>query len=304
MAWCRGTDGPVRAEVVMAPLFTEEAGTEVRFDLHRYAKLIEDYAEAQRGKLRGKIVMFQLAREFKPAVTPATDRLDGEELVSLAMAPEPTIQEPYEWPLMKLPADRAERRKAMSGVPLEIASSFYVERRRIETDLHRFLADEGILAVLRVDVRGDGSIIFAEAGGSHLVGAPIPPPTLVLAPEQYNRITRLLEKEIAVEMELDLQATMNDEPVPGRNVIAEIRGHSKPEELVMIGAHFDSWHGGTGATDNGSGSAVAMEVMRILETLPRCSSFAPIRTFARAHYSQSRPPAALLTWHERLARVA
>ncbi len=267
MAWCRGTEGPVRAEVVLAPLFPEEEGTDVRFDLRRYKDLIADYAETQRGRLRGKAVLLHAERKLEPAVASPTTRYDDEGLTSLGMAPEPVIHEPYEWPLMKMPADPEERSKAMDGVPLEVSRSFFEERRRVEGELHRFLAEEGTAAVLRVDDRGDGFIVFAEASGSHEVGAPIPPPTLVLAPEQYNRMARLVEKGIPVEIELDLRSDLVDEPVPGRNVIAEIRGRSRPEEIVMLGAHFDSWHGGTGATDNASGSAVAMEVMRILAAL-------------------------------------
>jgi len=87
--------------------------------------------------------------------------------------------------------------------------------------------------------------------------------------EHYGRIFRLLEKEIPVEIELDMQTTFQDDDLYGYNTIAEIPG-TDPElkdEIVMLGAHLDSWHAATGATDNGSGSSVMMEAIRILKAL-------------------------------------
>ena len=92
------------------------------------------------------------------------------------------------------------------------------------------------------------------------------PPSVVLTPEHYNRMIRLLQHKIPVKVDLDIQA----EVLPAQeavNVVAEIPGTSRKDEVVMIGAHLDSWHGGTGATDNAAGSAVMMEAMRILKTL-------------------------------------
>jgi Zn-dependent M28 family amino/carboxypeptidase len=88
-----------------------------------------------------------------------------------------------------------------------------------------------------------------------------------LEPEQYTRMIRLLEKNTPVELELDLQVSMPEKPVDGINVIAEIPGGKKKDEIVMVGAHLDSWHSATGATDNAAGCAVSLEVMRILKTL-------------------------------------
>jgi Zn-dependent M28 family amino/carboxypeptidase len=85
-------------------------------------------------------------------------------------------------------------------------------------------------------------------------------------PEQWNRLWRLLEKDVPVEVELNLTVTSVSSPTTA-NVIAEIPGGAKKEELVMLGAHLDSWHAGTGATDNGAGCAVAIEAVRILEAM-------------------------------------
>jgi Zn-dependent M28 family amino/carboxypeptidase len=118
-----------------------------------------------------------------------------------------------------------------------------------------------------VDRRGTGGIVFAEEGGSRNPEAPVPPPSIVLSPEQYNRITRLLEKEMRVLVEVDLKASFSEDPEGSTNVVAEIPGGTKKDEIVMMGAHLDSWHASTGATDNASGCAVVMEAMRILKAL-------------------------------------
>jgi len=90
---------------------------------------------------------------------------------------------------------------------------------------------------------------------------------VTLTPEHYNRIARLLDHKIPVKLEFDIQARFVDDRTDSVNVIGEIPGGRRRDEVVMIGAHLDSWHSGTGATDNAAGSAVMIEAMRILKTL-------------------------------------
>ncbi len=85
--------------------------------------------------------------------------------------------------------------------------------------------------------------------------------------EQYNRMARLLEKKIPVKLRASLQADISSTNQDSYNVTGEIPGGAKKDEVIMIGAHLDSWHSGTGATDNAAGSAVMIEVMRILKAL-------------------------------------
>ena len=92
------------------------------------------------------------------------------------------------------------------------------------------------------------------------------PPQVVLAVEHYGRIVRTLEKKIPVTLQMDIENQFFDTDLNAFNVVAEIPGTDKADEVVMIGAHFDSWHTGTGATDNAAGSAVMMEAMRLLKT--------------------------------------
>src|SRR5262249_54751119 len=92
-------------------------------------------------------------------------------------------------------------------------------------------------------------------------------PQATLAVEHYNRIVRMISKGVPVEMEVQITSKFQDQDLMGHNVSAEIPGTDLKDEIVMVGGHFDSWHSGTGATDNGAGSAVAMEVVRILQAL-------------------------------------
>jgi len=133
--------------------------------------------------------------------------------------------------------------------------------------LNAFFRDEGVLAVVSGDTRGTGGVVFAEAGGSYENGAPIPPPMVSLAPEPYDRLCRLVEKKIPVKIELEMEATFDETSPDGMDVVAEIPGGAKRDEVVMLGAHLDSWHSGTGATDNAAGTAVVLEAMRILKAL-------------------------------------
>jgi carboxypeptidase Q len=90
-------------------------------------------------------------------------------------------------------------------------------------------------------------------------------PQLMVASEHYNRISRLLEGKVPVRLALDVRSRYIDDTQDSFNIIAEIPGTDKADEVVMLGAHFDSWHAGTGATDNAAGSAAMMEAIRILK---------------------------------------
>ena len=97
----------------------------------------------------------------------------------------------------------------------------------------------------------------------------MPAPAIAIATEHYNRIVRILQKNVPVTLEVEVQARFTADDLPGTNIVAEIPGVDKKlkSELVMLGGHFDTWHAGTGATDDGAGCAVAFEAMRILKTL-------------------------------------
>jgi carboxypeptidase Q len=127
----------------------------------------------------------------------------------------------------------------------------------------QFFKDEGVLAVVTPG-RGTGGTVFVQSGGSREANAPDTVPAVTIAVEHYGRILRTLQKEQLVRIDLEVKNTFYDD-TKSFNVIGEIPGTDKADELIMLGAHFDSWHSGTGATDNAAGSAVMMEAMRILK---------------------------------------
>ncbi len=225
-AWTPGTNGVVTAEAVFAPLEDDK-------DLEKW-----------KGKLKGKIVLAYPTREVKASFDPLATRLTPEELKKLEEI-DPAA-----------PPRRNYNRAGFAFVPKRL----------------QFLADEGVLAVLEPSRSGDGGTIFVQQGGLYNPKAPQTyvrypekvPSQVVVAVEHYNRIARVLQKNVPVSIELNIKnATTESEDA--FNVIAELPGTDKADELVMLGGHFDSWHTGTGATDNAAGSAVMMEAMRILK---------------------------------------
>ena len=166
-----------------------------------------------------------------------------------------------------LPEDTGKLRHVFSSMTPAEMEEFFSRLGKVKDKLNGFLLQEHVLAVLTEDSRSHDGANHAEAAGSEKASSPLAPPTFVVDEEQYTRMTRLVEKKIPVTVNLDLKAHYSDSDQMGQDIIGEIPGASKPDEVVMIGAHFDSWHSGTGATDNGAGSAVMIEVMRILKTL-------------------------------------
>ena len=142
----------------------------------------------------------------------------------------------------------------------------FAAQRAFNEKRTRFFQNEGVAALLQAG-RGDGGTVFVGGGGSRDPATPSTLPVLVLAVEHYGRIWRTLEKGLEVTMDLDVRNTFHDQELTSFNVMAEIPGTDRKDEVVMLGGHFDSWHGATGATDNAAGSAVMMEAVRILKQL-------------------------------------
>jgi carboxypeptidase Q len=143
-------------------------------------------------------------------------------------------------------------------------------RKRIEFAplLNQFLIEEG--AVASVSPSGwDNGIILVSGGGSRKAGESVGVPALAMSAEHYNNVMRALDRKEAVRLRVDVDAHFtSDTDQPAYNTIAEIPGTGPHRnEVVMIGAHMDSWHAGTGAADNGAGVAVMMEAMRILKAI-------------------------------------
>jgi hypothetical protein len=265
MAWSQGTEGPLRAGLIAAP-FLHEDDSAWEMDVATLTERVKEFRERWSGKLRGKIVLLDNTRNLEQAKEPASERLDEKHLGTLSDQPELYPTHKPNWVPDRLPRDSKKRREILHGLPLEIGVDYWERTEAAFDKINTFLHEEGAAAVLRTDKRGTGNTLFAEGAGLYTTSGATAPPSVKLSPEHYNRLLRLAEKGIPVEIEINLAAKFTDNP-PVANVVAEIPGGRKKDELVMLGGHLDSWHSGTGATDNGAGCAVVLEAFRILKTL-------------------------------------
>ncbi|HMA54602.1 MAG TPA: M20/M25/M40 family metallo-hydrolase [Acidobacteriota bacterium] len=226
-AWTPGTNGVLKGPALLLQPRTLA-------DLDQY-----------KGKLKDAIVLLQGEQDLPISFDPMASRLLDADLQKLTLAPEPGARRPGAPPMQDMAA-----------------------RQQLQLAIGKFLKAEGAGVIVEPG-RGKDGTVFVSSGGSRVKGAEMPVPAIVIATEQYNRIVRILQKNIPVTLEVEVQARFTADDLPGTNVIAELPG-TDPKlkaEIVMLGGHFDTWHGGTGATDDGAGCAVAFEAMRILKTL-------------------------------------
>ncbi len=264
LAWSASTNGPVTGDLVLTPMRASISANGPK----KFAEAMKEYRAKWTGKLRGKIVLLTEPKVPAQQTNPQFRRYTASELSDLAIAPAPALTlnartlDEVEWPDNPNDLD-----KFFGSVSNTVMDQIYDLYDRATADRAEFLAKEGAAGVLLEDRRAHEGMLFSEAAGAFKAAATPAPPTFVVTAEQYNRIARLLDKKDPVRVRLSLKATMSDRDVDGLNIIGEIPGGDKKDEIVMVGAHFDSWHTGTGATDNGAGSAVMIEVMRILKAL-------------------------------------
>lgn len=222
------------------------------------AETIEDLEE-YRGKLKGKFVLLDTIREVKEVFEAGAKRHDAESLLRLANAPEPT--------------PRPRRNYNLN------ARSFFQA-------MWKMFEEEQPLAILDRSYKGDLGTVFVSsaraAGGRSRDMDQAVVPQFTVSVEHYNRILRNLQRGIPVELSVDLEASYTNADGMEHNIIAEIPGTDLKDEVVMFGAHFDSWHTATGATDNGAGSTVMMEAARILLETIKESGIKPRRTLRLA----------------------
>jgi len=226
-AWTEGTDG----EIIGSPILLEIDS--------------EDQLDAFQDSLAGAIIMLGKPRDWEPKFEADAKRYDDEKLADIAKSPELGAKSPWE-----------ERRKQWKA------------RRALRKKISDFLKDEKVGAVLVPSEREHGTVRAYSRGGYKLSDEP-GIPRIVVANEQYGRIYRILDKNIPVTLKIDIQNNLFDSDTIGFNLIAEIPGTdgSLEDEVVMLGGHLDSWHAGTGATDNAASCAVGMEAMRILKKI-------------------------------------
>jgi carboxypeptidase Q len=267
-AWSPGLDKPLVADVVYLD-------TRTNTNLESY-----------KGKLRGVIVLTSPAREVKPHFDALATRLAETNLLELANAGEPPRSG---GPLVRLGGGRAGGARAGAGPGAGSMTNRAGFRRAGMASRSRnlsFLAKEGAALVVNCSMGGDGGTLGVEGASVPLpegqsagsgsftnlprawhTNAPAIPPQITLAAEDYNRLLRMIQQGEKVTMAVDLQVQFHNQDLMAYNTIAEIPGSDRKDEIVMLGAHLDSWHAGTGATDNGVGVAATMEAMRILKAL-------------------------------------
>ena len=255
-AWSPSTKGAVTADVVYFDAKTDA-------DLEKY-----------KGKLKGKIVLISEMRELKADFTAMGSRRTEEELTKLAGAPDPST----------LP------RNNNAGMSPERMKMF-MDRFIGGAKRMNFIMQEGAAVVVDNSFNGSGGTVFVS-GASVAQNIPadltdfaalrrslLQPqqkeaeakmlPQMTMATEDYNRLLRMLNQGEKLRMTVNIQAEYNDNDPMAYNTVAEIPGSDPKlkDEVVMLGGHIDSWHAGTGATDNAAGVAVAMEAARIIQAL-------------------------------------
>lgn len=226
-AWTPGTTGAVTGKAVVVAIDKEE-------DFAKYA-----------GQLKDTFVLQSPKRDILPYFESPTRRYTTEGLEELER---------------EQVAGGGGRRFMFGG------GTAAFRKKRME-----FYKAQGVLAILESSppMRGDNGALLVSGptpgDGDRTVEGQAILPQVVLGAEHYGRIMRVLDKKIPVSLTVDVRNRFVDTSNDVYNVIAELPGTDKASEVVMLGAHFDSWHTGTGATDNGVSSAVMMEAMRILK---------------------------------------
>lgn len=237
-AWSPGTNGPVTGEAAYVKLDSAA-------DIAKY-----------RGQLRGRWVMLAAMPTIRPHFEALARRWTDAQLDSLAALPF-LAQGPG--------GGRGGAGGGGGGGANAARMRALQELARVRTE---FLRSEGIAGELRPGTgRNDGGSVVASSTGSRDPNLPAGFPTIIIAAEQYGRILRTLEKGVPVRVEIEADNRFYDADLNSFNILADLPGSARAlrDEVVMLGAHFDSWHSGTGATDNAAGSAVMLEAMRILK---------------------------------------
>jgi carboxypeptidase Q len=235
--WSPSTKGPVTAQAVS--VVVNESS-----DMAKY-----------KGKLSGKIVLLGAMRDVPVPDKPFFERYSDKDLKELESLP--------------LESEQAA---------MQARNERSIKRYKLLSELVPFLAAEKVVAVIvpsRDGVDGGGTGMIFDDNVAALSRTPyhrdtaVPFPVVVAQIESYGRVFRLLENRVPVSLEMNVETRFTGDHEHGFDTVAEIPGTDPAlrDEVVMVGGHLDSWISGTGATDNGAGSVVAMEVMRILNAL-------------------------------------
>ena len=230
--WTAGTKGLKKAGVIVV-------------DVKDSASVV-----SYKGQLKGKLIIIDQATPYKQSFKADAVRYTDEELEKMAAA---TMQP-------SRPIDTAQQRRMREQMSRSGGA-------RAMAILKEMAKEEGAVGMLTSAPRNHDGTIFSQGGGSYKAADAENFLDMAMGIEDYNTILRLAKSGTEVNMEAEVKTKFQTKDLQGYNVIAEIPGTDPAlkDEVVMIGAHLDSWQAGTGATDNAAGSSVMMEVMRILK---------------------------------------
>ncbi len=234
-----------------------------------------------KGKLKDKYVLISNETNLHPHFIPDARRQNDSTLLQLANAYQQAGQRRFRFPrfvMENFDSVFALFKQFRPGIDSATVANFIIERTLGPKKL-QFCMDEGAKAVLTISNGDDGTVFVQQATVPRKDGnqserplsvydpkAPQVIPQIVVSAEDYNRMIRMIEKGEKLTLQIELKTEIT-KPDSAFNIIGEIPGTDKKDEVVLIGGHFDSWHGGTGATDNACGTAVCMEALRILKKL-------------------------------------
>jgi carboxypeptidase Q len=238
LAWTPGTSGTLRAPAVQ--LILPEKPTQAEMDA---------YLASVKDTVKGKIVLAGKHQLVKVIVEPTPRRISDEDLAKRYDPNNPN------------PGPMGPRG---GNGPQEPPDPTKLTARQISEQVDKFLLDSG--AALRVnDSALDHGQVRAFNNRTFDLTKAIP--TVVMRNEDYGRISRILADGTPVQLEFNIVNKTYPEGATSYNVVGELAGTDKKDEVVMVGGHLDSWHSATGATDNAIGCAVMMEALRILKTV-------------------------------------
>ena len=259
IGWSPSTDGKVAGTPTWAPL-------ERHSTFHRDEQAIDEWIAKYKGKLQGAIVLLDDLEDVDPIDEAPMRRFSDAELAERAEAPEGRVPIDFDDVELEVPEDPEKRRDYFAQAPAWWLQWRRDETKRLNAKVNTFLTGEGVRLVITAG-RGSGGTVFPKRLGDRDPDHPLPPPAISITPEQYNRLVRLVDKGLEPKIEADVRTTLHRETLDSANVIAELAGGEKADEIVMLGGHLDSTAAALGATDNAAGCAVMMEAVRILKKL-------------------------------------
>src|SRR5688500_4722764 len=241
VAWTPGTKGVARGQAVQITLPARATAAEMT-----------SFLEGIKATISGRMVLVGPHRVVPVTFNPAPLRRDDADVLTQ---------------LNNQPAPAAQQSAAQQQAPPPVSvndSRRQLTNAQMQTQLNQFLLDNGALVRINDAGRDHGQIRAFDNSTRDVTKAP---PIVVMRNEDYGRISRLLADKRPVELEFEIVNRSYPEGRTNYNVIAELPGSDKADEVVMLGGHLDSWHAATGATDNAIGCAVMLEAVRILSAI-------------------------------------